>query len=313
MVREFKIFRQKFITPLRTAHGLWEVRNSILLKETHEDSSYSFGEVAPTPGFNNYSLDDALKEAKVWKQKGNKERYRCINTAISSVKSFVWKKCSTESRKVIPASLYFEAAKVPKNCSVIKRKIGLKSQREEILDVLNWLKKLPATVGVRLDPNQSLNFEKLQGWTDALEGNRKVEFIEQPVPGIPCDKIINLMTESGISMALDEAIITHGGLRKIMERGWGGYFVVKPTLLHNWSDSLSFIKEYPDKCVVSTAFESPIGYEAVIRACMYSNLVPGIDRSVFKGCRNEFKLHHNHSLNIPSVKNDSLNVLWNSL
>lgn len=311
--REFKIFRQKFNTPLRTAHGLWDVRETILLKETYDGRSFSFGEVAPTPGFNAFTLKDALKETEIWLLEGDNELYKWINPAITSLKSSIWKNCASKVKKVVPASLYFNSGKIPKYCGVIKKKIGLKCPKEEIPEVLSWIKNLPTSMRVRLDPNQSFDLEKLQVWLDALEDHERVEFIEQPVPGIPCDEILNIISMSSVPIALDEAIVSHGGLRTVKKLGWDGYFVVKPTLLDDWSETISFIKDYPDKCIVSTVFESPIGYEAVIRTCLHSNLVPGVDRRVYQGCSTEFKLHHKPVLSIPSVKNDLLNKLWNNL
>ena len=312
-VREFKIFTQKFTTPLPTANGLWEERKSIILKETYADSTFSFGEIATTPGFNSFSFQDAFAEVKLWQRGDDRLNYRYICPALSCMKSSIWREESLIAKEVVPASLYFEKLKPSHYNQVIKRKIGLKPPKIEIPEILSWMNQLPAESQVRLDPNQSLTNNQLNTWLHALEGNKKVEFIEQPVRGMPSDEILNLITSLKVPVALDEAIITLGGLRKVKELGWDGYFVVKPTLLDDWSDTLCFLREYSNVCVVSTVFESPIGYECVIRACMHSNLIPGIDRKVFLKGKYEIDAHHQSNLYVPSVTNRKLDELWKRL
>ena len=312
-VREFKIFTQKFTTPLPTANGLWEERQSIILKETYADSTFSFGEVAITPGFNSFSFQDALSEVKLWQKEDDRITYRYICPALSCMKASIWKEDALVTKEVVPACLYFERLRFSGYNQVIKRKIGLKPPKVEIPEILIWMNQLPAGSKVRLDPNQSLTNEHMIAWLYALEGNKKVEFIEQPVPGMPSDAILDIITSSKVPVALDEAIITLGGLRKVKELGWDGYFVVKPSLLDDWADTLCFLQEHPNVCVVSTVFESPIGYECVIRTCIHSNLIPGIDRRLFLGGKYEIDAHHQSSLIVPSVSNQKLDELWRRL
>lgn len=312
-VREFKIFTQKFTTPLPTAHGLWEERKSVILKETYTDSTFSFGEVATTPGFNSFSFQDALAEVQLWQKGEDRLTFRYICPALSCMKSSIWKEDALTTKEVVPACLYFEKLKSSDYKQVIKRKIGLKPSKIEIPEILRWMNQLPADSQVRLDPNQSLTNNQLNAWLHALEGNKKLEFLEQPIPGMPPDAIMDIITSLKVPVALDEAIITLGGLRKVKELGWDGYFVVKPSLLDDWDDTLSFLQEHSNVCVVSSVFESPIGYECVIRACTYSNLTPGIDRRIFLGGKYEIDDHHQATLNVTSVSNQKLDQLWRRL
>ena len=95
--------------------------------------------------------------------------------------------------------------------------------------------------------------------------------------------------------------------------GWTGFYVIKPFLFPDWDQVLSFIKSEPQRSVVSTVFESPFGYEALIRCAAYSKMVAGIDRSLFQGDDREFPQHHRTPLYPGSVASSSLDELWDSL
>ena len=64
--RQFRIYDEKFGFPLQTAHGVWERRRSLILREEKDDGVVRYGEVAPTPGFADCSLEDLLPEARAW-------------------------------------------------------------------------------------------------------------------------------------------------------------------------------------------------------------------------------------------------------
>ena len=62
--RQFRIYNQKFTFPLKTAHGVWKRRTSLILEEKTMEKSVT--EVAPTPGFADCSLQDLMPEARAW-------------------------------------------------------------------------------------------------------------------------------------------------------------------------------------------------------------------------------------------------------
>ena len=55
--RQFRIYNQKFTFPLKTAHGVWKRRTSLILREEKDDGEVRYGEVAPTPGFADCRLE----------------------------------------------------------------------------------------------------------------------------------------------------------------------------------------------------------------------------------------------------------------
>ena len=104
-----------------------------------------------------------------------------------------------------------------------------------------------------------------------------------------------------------------GGPQPAKEQGWNGFYVIKPTLLNDWSLTLKFAKENPDKTVFSTVYESPFGYEALVRACRFSNLEAGISRETLKHNNSELAGHHAEILESLAVSISELNDLWEKL
>jgi len=310
--RQFRIYDEKFAFPLRTAHGEWEGRRSMILREEKEDGLVSYGEVAPTPGFGDCSLDDLLSEAQVWVRMESPNHSLIFLSALSCLSSEIWRTVDGfEKKPVLCAGLDAPGENVPSLTR--KRKIGLRSPKDEIDEILEWVSGLPDRSKVRLDANGSLNLESLRLWIDALEGESRLEFVEQPLPDVQFDDLKLLSRETSVPFALDETIVSAGGPEALRQRGWEGYCVIKPSLIPNWRETIRFIKSEPEKSIVSTVFESPFGYEAVCRCASHSIAVAGLDRSLFRGNSKEFVEHHACPLIPHAVSIRQLDQLWASL
>ncbi len=57
---EFRPYRRPFKRPLSTSHGIWDVREGIILRLTDETGQVGWGEIAPIPWFGSESLQQAL-------------------------------------------------------------------------------------------------------------------------------------------------------------------------------------------------------------------------------------------------------------
>ena len=57
---EFRTYQRKFKRPLRTSHGVWDVREGIILRLTDENGQIGWGEIAPLSWFGSESFDQAL-------------------------------------------------------------------------------------------------------------------------------------------------------------------------------------------------------------------------------------------------------------
>ncbi|MBD0269728.1 MAG: o-succinylbenzoate synthase, partial [Cyanobacteria bacterium Co-bin8] len=57
---EYRPYERPFCQPLKTAHGLWSVRQGILLRLTDSTGRVGYGEVAPIPWFGSETTAAAL-------------------------------------------------------------------------------------------------------------------------------------------------------------------------------------------------------------------------------------------------------------
>ncbi len=308
-IREFKRYKLKFRTSTRSAHGIWAEKEGLIFMERAESGVCYFGEVGIVPGFSKHSLRDLIDEAKAWVS-GRIKRYKFIKPALSCLRSKLWNQDLNNQSEVKYAKMFYDFGEIKQPNLTIKKKIGLEDIRIEIKKIISWFDKMPVSTRVRLDANESLNQEQLLRWVDVLYDNPKLDFIEQPLSGLPDDKLLKLVEENNFPIALDESILKLGNPSKLLDLGWSGFFVLKPSLLEDWDDTINFIKHNADKSVVSTVYESPFGFEALLRVCRVSNLVSGVDRSIFVGNALEVDSHHSDPLLVPSTSKEELEILW---
>jgi O-succinylbenzoate synthase len=192
----------------------------------------------------------------------------------------------------------------------LKKKIGLLPVTEEIEKIKEWFQYLDPSSKVRLDANGSLSMEELSHWSTELSSENRIEYLEQPVSDDFRDELFEFSRNSKLPLAIDETIVAMGSPQSAKDNGWNGFYVLKPTLLPNWNLTLKFAKENPATTVFSTVYESPFGYEALVRASVFSELEPGLNRENLKSQTKEFPSHHVDMLESPSATTRELNELW---
>ncbi|MEG4343681.1 o-succinylbenzoate synthase [Microcoleus sp. A003_D6] len=57
---EFRTYQRKFKRPLRTSHGIWDIREGIILRLVGENNRIGWGEIAPLSWFGSESFEQAL-------------------------------------------------------------------------------------------------------------------------------------------------------------------------------------------------------------------------------------------------------------
>ena len=57
---EFRTYQRKFKRPLRTSHGIWDIRSGIILRLVGENNRIGWGEIAPLSWFGSESFEQAL-------------------------------------------------------------------------------------------------------------------------------------------------------------------------------------------------------------------------------------------------------------
>ncbi len=298
--------------PLVSAHGHWSDRESLVLRQDDEDGNTAFGEVCPTPGFTRFTLEQARAEADQWVRYGGEaDDFRFIGSALGCIRSGIWKE--PREKSVLPPIARMHQAEDGQESATIKRKIGTQSINEEIPIVLDWLSRLSAKQRVRLDANESLSRKQLMRWVKALHEEKRIEFIEQPTSRPDDEWLLRFAVESPVPLALDESISRMGGIKKLLFLEGSLFYVIKPSLFSDWTSILSLIQKKPDRVVLSTVYESPFGYEALIRLACRSKVSAGLERSFFRDNTYEFTEHHSFPLLSPSVTNLQIKQLWDVL
>ncbi|MGB7895263.1 MAG: o-succinylbenzoate synthase, partial [Microcoleus sp.] len=57
---EFRTYQRKFKRPLQTSHGIWDIREGIILRLVGENNQIGWGEIAPLSWFDSESFEQAL-------------------------------------------------------------------------------------------------------------------------------------------------------------------------------------------------------------------------------------------------------------
>ena len=268
-MREFKKFKQKFNLPLNTGHGLWRENSGFILKQTKYDGSLSFGEVCVVPSFAN-SICDLNEEVEKWCQDGRLHNFEFINSAVSCLESEIWNENLGDKHEISKARIINSLEDSISSHQTLKLKIGINETTYEINKTLEFIKKLPASTRIRLDANESLSLDQLLLWVEALHQNQYLNLWSNHYPVLTI--LIQLVKDTGFPIALDEAVIHLGGPDKLHQFGWAGLMVVKPTLCKRRNETIDFLRLHPERCIISTVFESPFGYEALLDFVDIQNL-----------------------------------------
>jgi len=57
---QFRVYQRPLLHPLQTHHGLWEIREGIIIRLEAEDGRIGWGEIAPLPEFGSETLSAAI-------------------------------------------------------------------------------------------------------------------------------------------------------------------------------------------------------------------------------------------------------------
>ena len=132
--RQFRVYRQKFATPIMTAHGQWNEKEAIILRKEDNKGKVSFGEISLVNGFTFDRLKDLLPRVENWCAKGVIGENKLIQSAVSSLDSEIWD-CSKRNQnyKIKTAKLF------KKDCNF---KIGDTIKVKSVLEIPNTKLKM---------------------------------------------------------------------------------------------------------------------------------------------------------------------------
>jgi O-succinylbenzoate synthase len=295
---QFRLYRRSFIKPLYTSHGVWRVREGIIISLVDARGKVSWGEISPLPWFGSETLEQALQFCH---QLGSTVTASTISSIPDSLSAcqFGFESALEEFNKqeiypfsdklerekalnycyLLPAGEkaltawqtiwnknYHHLAKTPVPSSMtFKWKIGVKPYQQEVDIFQQLIQSLPITTKLRLDANGGLNLEEAKNWLAITEQIDRVEFIEQPLSTEHFSEMLALSNEYQTPLALDESAVNLNQLKWCYQQGWKSIFVIKPAIFGFPSHLRQFCHTHSIDPVFSSVFETEVGRAAIIK------------------------------------------------
>ena len=275
---DFTCYQHPFRQPIKTHHGLWNVREGIILSLTDPMGKVGWGEIAPLPWFGSETLADAIEFCRSFNQRITAEKIYSIPDTLPSCQfgfESAWEALGTHQSAIetpirfsylLPSGTQaLKATKYYDSAQVFKLKIGIDSSVEEMSLVEKLLEKLPRGSQLRLDANGGLSFKTAQHWLDLCDRLQLIEFLEQPLPTSQFSQMLHLSESFQTPIALDESVATLSQLEFFYHQGWPGLFIIKPAIIGSLRRLRQFCKEYTPNIIVSSVFETKVGREAALK------------------------------------------------
>ena len=276
---KFEIYQRHFKQPLHTSHGIWQIREGIIITLENSTGISSKGEIAPLPWFGSETLSEALNFCQQLGEEISVEDILAISDRLPACQfafESAWLGLSGSSSRdnfsdlnycyLLPAGEKALSAWQDRHppATTFKWKIGVYPLEEEIEILKQLLDSFPTTVKLRLDANGGLNLsqaEKLLRVTDTLDA---IAFVEQP---LACDRLTDMMQLAqahNTLLALDESVASYTQLQAAYERGWRGVYVIKAAIMGFPTRLKKFCRANLD-IVFSSVFETEVGRKAVLK------------------------------------------------
>ncbi|RUS93274.1 o-succinylbenzoate synthase [Dulcicalothrix desertica PCC 7102] len=278
----FHPYKRRFIHPVQTNHGVWEIREGIIVSLKQEDGQVGQGEIAPIPWFGSETLEQALEFCSSLPKQIDSELILSIPDTLPACQ-FGFETALTETPE--PPSLQFSAllpagksaidASIPlwqSGYRTFKWKIAVNPIDEElaIFDLLvQKIVQNLANGAIRLDANGGLSLDEAKLWLetcDKLMANGvNIEFIEQPLPRSQFEQMLELSASYNTKLALDESVATLQNLETCYSKGWRQIFVIKPLIIGSPSKLRQFCQQNQIDTVFSSVFETDVGRTAALQ------------------------------------------------
>jgi O-succinylbenzoate synthase len=309
---QFYPYKRHFCKPLKTHHGIWKIRDGIILRLIDERGNLGWGEIAPLPWFGSENLVEALD---LCLQLGTRLTEEVIATIPDRLPA-----CQFGFESALEDLFYikenFDLNSIPQDkiCHLLptgesalqewrtifsnikfldsqssitlKWKIGVNPIDREIDIFERLLQTLPSGVKLRLDANGGLSLEEAEKWLTITDRTNIVEFIEQPLPPQQFEAMLKLNTQYSTPLALDESVANLKQLANCYQRGWQGVFVIKVAIAGSSKRLRQFCLNHKIDAVFSSVFETKIGREAALRL---AKELSNPDRAVGFGVEHWFK------------------------
>ncbi|MFN5874202.1 MAG: o-succinylbenzoate synthase [Aphanizomenon sp.] len=277
----FRYFSQKFTNPIITNYGVWEIRESIIIRLIDQNNNITWGEISPISWFGSETIEQALDFCYQLPQIITKEIIFTISDKLPACQfafessthlgSYDFQLLGTN----LTYSALLSAGKLAlnqwhdlweKGYKTFKWKIAVDdiNQELEIFDLL--ISSLPTSAKLRLDANGGLTYQQAELWLKKCDKLLpKIEFIEQPLQKDKFTEMQELSNSYSTPIALDESIANFQQLEFCFHQGWGGIFVIKPAIIGSPFRLKEFCKKHQIDIVFSSVFETEIGRKAALK------------------------------------------------
>ncbi len=290
-------YAQPFRQPLHTHHGVWAVREGLIVQLQDQSGRLGWGEIAPLDWFGSETLEEAEAFCQQLGSPMTVDDLRTIPDRLPACQfgfESAWEELQishevdqgevlvSQCSGLLPAGERALTVWPPlwaQGYRTFKWKIAVQPLEEEWRICDRLLAALPATAKLRLDANGGLDWDGAQGWLSRLQhypGDR-IEFLEQPLPPQDWTALCQLQQQSPIPIALDESVATFNQLQAVYQQGWRGIMVVKLAIAGYPSRLRHFCQHHHPDLVFSSVFETAVGRRSLLRiatACQASCRVP---------------------------------------
>lgn len=283
----YSTYQRSFRQPLITSHGVWKIREGIIIELTDELGRAHPGEIAPIEWFGSESIEratlfcdrigDRITTAQIHQipddlpacQFGFGSALRAVEAIPAQIES------KFEMSALLPsgaAAIERLPAVVAQGYSTFKWKIGVLPVDREVAIWTQLLAALPANAKLRLDANGGLTQSAAARWLELCSREAQIEFIEQPLGLDEIDRTIELAAKYRTPIALDESVATFDRLQAVYDRGWRGIYVIKPGIAGFPWRLAEFITKHQLDVVFSSVMETSVGIAAACRLASSLNI-----------------------------------------
>jgi o-succinylbenzoate synthase len=275
---EFRCYQRPIQPPLQTQHGVWSVREGVILRFQSLESpqQIGFGEIAPIPWFGTETLAEAITLCQSLPAQLTWSEIAAIPSSFPACQfgfASAWQQLSSQTTEASTQLTY--AGLLPTGAEALtvwptlwrqgyrtlKWKIAVHTIAKEMTIFQQLCQELPPEAKLRLDANGGLDSTTLQQWLTVCTPER-VEFIEQPLPVEDFATLQALSQATPIPLALDESVATFTQLQTCHQQGWREIFVIKPAILGFPHLLEQFCQTEGVDVVFSSALETTIGRQA---------------------------------------------------
>lgn len=281
---QYRRYRLALRAPVRTAHGVWTVREGVVVRIENEAKQVGFGEAAVIPWFGTETAEEAEAACRDLGGKVDDarlaavpERLACLRGALAAARAELARGAGETMAKnflavaaLLPtgrAALEAVRAKEEMGFRVFKWKVGVADLADELSLMDDLCARLPSGAKLRLDANGAWDRRKAERWLERC-AERPVEFVEQPVAADARgaeDLLRGLAEDFPTAIALDESIAGDADVERWIGAGWRGVFVVKPSLLGEVDRAVARLAKAKATVVFSSGLETAVGAKAALR------------------------------------------------